>query len=231
MSSPTPIIIEAVVADTEHPAIVAACQQLDDCLRAASGYTWPIELRFRPSIASVGSSGRPTLVILSLLAELARENEPAAITEARWRAQLGLLAPVAPFLLVCTIFRCVANFGAPLAPAASSGTLERIRRLNLLAAELSHDTGIGVLDIDRAFAHIGARELQTDYRLGGRLAAEAAAHTMVAGILAVALDDIVPADVQERAQQFHGGLSGIYAYVRRRLEQPATVVEAHHGRG
>lgn len=230
MSSPAPIIIESIVADAERPAIVAACQQLDECLRAGSGCTWPIELRFQPSIASVGSSGRPTLVILSLLPELARENEPAARTEARLRLQLGLLAPVAPFLLICTIFRHVADSGAPLAPAAGVGTLERIRRLNLLAAELSHDTGIAVLDIDRAFAHIGARELQTDYRLGGRIAAEAAAHTMVAGILAVALDDIVPADVQERAQQFHGDLSAIYAYVRRRLAQRPTGAEAHRGR-
>ena len=36
--------------------------------------------------------------------------------------------------------------------------LERIRRLNRMAAELSHDLGVSVIDIDRAFAHIGGRD-------------------------------------------------------------------------
>jgi hypothetical protein len=126
---------------------------------------------------------------------------------------------VVPAVFVCTIFRHVAAGAASQAPADGIRLVERIRRLNLLAAELSHDSGVGVLDLDRVLAHIGARELQSDYRLSGRIVAEVAGHAIVAGLLAVGLDDIVPPDVQQRAQQYQGNLWGIYAYVDRRLRQ------------
>jgi len=221
MNSPAPIVIDAVVADAERPAVIAACEQLHECLRAAAGRSWPIELRFRPAPAAIAGPSLPTLAILSLLPELARGDEPEAERAARWRAALAPLVDVVPAVFVCTIFRHVAAGGAPDAPTAGVRLVERIRRLNLFAAELSHDTGVGVLDLDRVLAHIGARELQSDYRLSGRIAAEVAGHAIVAGMLAVGLDDIVPPDVQERAQRFQGNLWGIYAYVSRRLRQPA----------
>jgi hypothetical protein len=43
--------------------------------------------------------------------------------------------------------------------------LERIRRLNLMAAELSQATGANVIDIDGVLAFIGALPLGTDYLL------------------------------------------------------------------
>jgi hypothetical protein len=69
-----------------------------------------------------------------------------------------------------------------------------------MVIELSHDTGAAVADIDRILGYFGARQLQTDYRLGGRLGSELAGHTIVASILAAGLDDIIAPDVQERAQ-------------------------------
>jgi hypothetical protein len=109
----------------------------------------------------------------------------------------GLLA------FVCTVFRYVTNMPEPGTPTARAKTVERIRLLNLLAMQLSHDTGVNVIDIDAALAHVGARRMRTDYRLAGPMGAEIAAYTMVLTILAVGLDNIVPPEIQERAWKFH----------------------------
>ena len=74
-----------------------------------------------------------------------------------------------------------------------------------------------VIDIDRAFAHIGARALGTDYRLSGRLAAEAGGHALAWSLLALGLDDVIAPEVQERASAFEGGLREINTLVSRRL--------------
>ena len=120
-----------------------------------------------------------------------------------------------PAILLCTIFRHVAD----PAPDVAANERERIRRLNLLAIELSHDTGAAVVDFDRVFAHLGARPLATDHTLTGRVAAEVAAHALVANILDAGLDEIVPAEIQERAHQFQGTLADISRLVERRMAQ------------
>jgi hypothetical protein len=228
MSASAPIIIEAVVDALERPALAAAGVQLGECLQAASGNAWPIELRVCPSMAAFGAAGRPTVAIVSLLPELARNDEPIAQTAARWKALLALLAGVVPTVLVCTIFRHVGRDDAPGERAAHAPLLERIRKLDLFAAELSHDTGVGVIDIDRICAHIGARALQSDYRLAGRIAAEVAAHTIVAGMFATALADAIAPAVLQRAQEYQGNLQSIFAYVNRRLQQPAPALPDVH---
>jgi hypothetical protein len=213
MSGTSPLLIEAVVDDVERPALVAASEQLGECLGAATGGPWPIRLSFRGSAAEIDVPSRPTIVVMSLLPEVAGNTEPLAQTEARWREHLvSLVAAGIPCVLICTVFRHVPENERLLA-------IERIRRLNLLAAELSHDTGVGVVDIDRVFAFLGARALQTDYRLGGPMAAEIAAHTIVSIILAAGLDDFIPPDVQERARKYQGNLREIGALVRRRLKR------------
>jgi hypothetical protein len=95
--------------------------------------------------------------------------------------------------------------------------LERIRRLDRMALDLSHDLGVTVVDIDRAFADIGARVLATDYRLAGRVAAEAAGHSFALSLLSLGLDDIIPVDVQERALNYHSPLREIGTLIRRRI--------------
>ena len=95
--------------------------------------------------------------------------------------------------------------------------LERIRRLNRLAAELSRETGAYVADIDRAFAHIGARTLRSDYRLQGRLAAEVGGHAIAWTLLSGPLDDWIEPEIQQAARTFLGGLQQIDALVNRRL--------------
>jgi hypothetical protein len=213
MSVAAPLLIEAVVHDVERPALVAASEQLEECLGTATDGAWPIRLSFRGSAAEVDGPSRPTIVVLSLLPEVAGNDEPLSRTEARWRERLASLAGAGiPCVLICTIFRHVPENERSL-------TIERIRRLNLLAAELSHDTGVGVADIDRVLAFLGGRALQTDYRLGGPMAAEVAAYTIVASILAAGLDDFIPPDVQDRARKYQGSIREIGALVRRRLKR------------
>jgi len=79
--------------------------------------------------------------------------------------------------------------------------------------------GVFVVDIDKIFAHVGARQIETDFRLAGRKAAETAGYAIVAAILAGGLDNAAPPQVQEKAIELHGPLSDIGLVVGRRLAQ------------
>lgn len=191
MTPPPPLAIEAFVHETERPALAAASRQLADALSAATGAAHSVALRFSETLPVVAFGGGRRVVVASMLVEIPGRDKSLDRAEARWRGQLAALKDP-PFL--CTIFRYAGNRG-------SSAVVERIRRLNFMAIQLSHATGAPVVDIDRTFGYFGARQLQTDYRLGGRLASELAGHAIVASILAGGLDDVVPADAQERAQK------------------------------
>jgi hypothetical protein len=218
MNPPLPLSIDAVVDEHERPAVVAASEQLGECLAAASGNPWPVEVRFHASVTSIDLGARPSVVVLSMLRELARPPESSAAMGMRWREELRALAPPAvPAVLICTIFRHAALPAEERRSGTPSPLIERIRRLNLFAIELSNDTGAGVIDIDRVFAHLGARALKTDFRLAGPLAAETAAYTMVSALLEFGLDDVIPPDVQQRAQKRHGALADIGKLLARRL--------------
>jgi hypothetical protein len=231
MSPPSPIRIEALVDPAERPGMVAAAEQLSECLGAADdGRAWPVRLNFLSPGEGLGDGPPPSVVIASLLSEVARPDEPIAETEVRWRAYLERLQASGAPVLVRTVFRHLS--GRPNAGAVSP-LLVRIRRLNLMAAHLSHVLGVGVIDIDRAFAHIGGKVLQTDYRLGGVLAAEVAGHTTAWSLLSFGLDEAVEPGLQERAKSVLGGLQRIDALVGRRLSQrrAAQIAREQAGRG
>jgi hypothetical protein len=217
MAAPSPISLEALSDPAERPGLIAAAEQLSECLSAASGgQAWPVRLNFLAPGAEVAASPAPTAIITSLLAETLRPDEPIDQTKARWRGHLEqLLATGAP-VFVCTVFRHVR---ARAADGSVTPVLERIRRLNLMAAELSHELGVAVIDIDRAFAHIGGRILQTDYRLPGVLAAEVAGQTTVWSLLSFGLDEVIDPDLQEKAKAVLGDLSQINVLVSRRLSR------------
>jgi len=200
MTSPPPLVIEAVVHKLERPALVAASRQLEVSLSAATGGAFPIALSFGESLSSIAPRAGRAVVVTSLLLEIASKDELLRQTEARWRDQLmSLPEPSAASAFICTIFRHVAD-------RENSATTERIRRLNLMAVQLSHDTGAGIIDIDRIFAYFGARLLQTDYRLGGAIAAELAGHTIVSEILSGGLDGFLSPSIQERAKKVQVGM-------------------------
>jgi hypothetical protein len=156
------------------------------------------------------------VLILSLLHELAQPGEPIVETEARWRASLDPLLNQGAPLFLRTIFRHV---GEPSRDGTPSPILERIRRLNRMIIDLSHSYGIGVIDIDRAFAHYGARGIGTDWRLGGVVAAEVAGHTTAWSLLSHGLDELIDPELQERAKAKLGDLTQIGPLLDRRLER------------
>jgi len=209
--SVAPIVIHAEVDLRERPAVVAAVQQLSEALQAAAGIAWPIQLTFWDP----GAIGEPPggVVLLSLMADAERGDEAFGEVEARWRSRIEALTAEGAPVLALTLFRAVGERTS----ASGQQLLERIRRLDRMTLDLSHAFGLTVVDVDRAFAHIGARTLGTDYQLGGRLAAEVGGHALTLCLLTLGLDDTIPPEVQERARAFHGPLREIDTLVRRRL--------------
>jgi hypothetical protein len=220
MSELKPLSLDARVDEAEQPAVIAAAELLSESLgRAAGGGPWPVQLNFRPPGAPPQEGATPSAIITSLLPEVAAPGEPIAETQARWRAHLdALLAAGAPVFL-CTVFR---HLNDRPRDGRVSPVLERIRRLNRMALDLSHDIGVGVIDIDRAFAHIGGRTLKTDYRPTGVLAAEVGGHTIAWSLLSFGLDDVVDPSLQEKAKQVIGSLQQIDILVNRRLKSRAA---------
>jgi hypothetical protein len=219
MSEPVPIVIEALAVPSENQGLIAAAELLSECLGAAAGGgAWPVRLEINPPGTGFAPSP-PGILIASLLHEMERPQEPIAATEARWRMALDpLLTQGAPIFLR-TIFR---HIGEPPRDGTPSPMLERSRRLNRMVVGLSQRHGIGVIDIDRACAHIGARGLRTDWRLAGPVAAEVAGHTTAWSLLSHGLDELIDPELQERAKAHLGGLNQIGALIARRFERHRT---------
>lgn len=209
----TSLRIDAVIGETERPSFVAACERLRKCLSAASDSEWTIQSSIAKSVEDLKVAAPPSSILLSLLPDAERTEEPFDQTEARWRADLSSLAriPGAKVFLV-TVFRHLPDRAGS---RQSQRILERIRRLNRMATELSHDFETAVIDIDRIFAHIGARTVAADYRLGNGLAADVAAHAMVWSMLQGGLDDLIPHGVQEQAKKLHGDMRAIVKLIGR----------------
>lgn len=215
MSEPVPIHIEILADESERPAMIAGAEQLGEALAAASGgRRWALHLGLRDPWGEPMAQPAPTAVILSLLPEVARLDEPAAETEARWRARLQRLQALDAPVFVCTVFRGLRAGGGP---RTDPRTLERIRRLNRLAVTLSHELGALVIDFDRAMAHIGAQALQSGYRPSGVVAAEVGGHTVAWALLSYGLDAVADPALQEQARAALGDLQQIDALVARRL--------------
>jgi hypothetical protein len=211
---PASLLVRAVVAATERAAVVAGLQQLGESTRAA-GFDLRIGLNFLPSFVGLDVPAPRSIVIASLLPDLFGE-EAWPQTQGRWRAQVApIAADEAPPIFLCNVFRYVA--GNPRHPS-----VERIRRLNLLAIELSHDFGLNIVDIDRVFAHLGAQELRTDCRLTGPIAAEVAGYVIVDAILATMPDHLIPPEVQDVARRFQGPVEKVRDLVARRLRPRQT---------
>lgn len=212
MTAPAPIRIEALIAPAERPGLIAGAQQLSAVL-GGEGPAWPVQLALRGSDAAIQRDPPPAAIIASLLPETAAVREPIAETKARWSARLEALSAIGPQVLVCTIFRHVPAAGDP---AQVQALRERIGRLNLMAVELSFELGVGVIDIDRALAHVGGRTLGCDWRLAGETAAEVVGHTIAWSLLSLGLDEMVEPAIQDRARRDLGDLHNIDVLIRRR---------------
>ncbi len=174
-----------------------------------------MRLFMSPPGGDVPSSPAPNVMIACPgWTDVDRIDEPFDSTAARWRDDLKALQARDAVVSICTVFRHIrgrAGLGV------ASPVLERIRRLNRLVIGLSHDPGAGVIDIDRAFAHIGGQNLRTDYRLSGDLAAEFAGHTIALHLLSYSLEEMIDPELLGSARNVLGSLHDLIA---RRLCRP-----------
>jgi hypothetical protein len=116
---------------------------------------------------------------------------------AHWRAICSaILQTGASHVFLCNVFRRVPGIAHRYYETPESPQ-ERIQKFNLLAAEVSQDTGACVVDLDRSLADLGGRLLKTDYRLTG--AAAAGADTVVSTLFRAGLDDYVTEEAQQKA--------------------------------
>jgi hypothetical protein len=188
----TPIPIVAMVSMAERAAVDSACGNIARALGEASGTPWKCDCRFVPDHADLQNAG--SILVTSLVLEV-DAPEPWTDVEQRLRGiYAGLCARGDP-IFICTVLR---HTGAG-EPDASRRRI-RIRRLNLLAAEISREHGAFVIDIDRRLADVGARRLGTDYRLQGAAAADLAGNAIAMEIILNGLDTHASVDVQDRAR-------------------------------
>jgi hypothetical protein len=130
------------------------------------------------------------LAIASMLPEAEAAEEPWPTTEHRLRKAIAGLRQNVRKLYICTVFRH--------APGPDGrARLARIRKLNLLALELSRETGAFIVDVDRMLADAGARSYEADYRLTSPLATEAVAREIVRTLVATGFDAAYPRPAQE----------------------------------
>jgi hypothetical protein len=202
------ILVQAVLCDIEAAALRSAARHIEGCA--------PITFnpRFLKSLDDVENV--PSLVITSLLHEIDTISQQWPAVEARLRSVYATLSSCPGLtVFICTVLRDAGS------DDGAAERRRRIRRLNLLAAEISRDTGVNVIDLDRSLADIGARPLATDYRLGGPYALEAAAKTIALTLLLCGLDDYASYEAQEDARAV------IAAYRPPMAAQPELVPISH----
>lgn len=198
-----PVQLHALVTEGERPIVRSAAALLSAEI-AKAGAPFDLRCAFPRSLDDVGADG-PAIVVASLLAEAEDVSEAWPAVAARLRASYGQAALRGDLrLFVCTVLRHAGPGGSPEDRQARR---IRIRRLNLLAADLSRETGLQVIDLDRALSDVGARALRTDFRLEGMLAGQAAARCIALTLLSAGLDEHAPYEAQEAARAAIEGLA------------------------
>jgi hypothetical protein len=190
------IPVRAVVDVNERTAVELAASLLQNTLGAAAGGPVRVRCQFEPSLDALKEADGACIIIASLLPEVANYQEPWTTVEARLHQLCQDLTSIdGAVVFLCTVFRHV-----PSDDTRAQSRLLRIRRLNLLAAELSRKTGLLVIDLDRSLADIGASKLQADYRLAGQYASEAAAKFIALAVISAGLDNYLSFEIQDAAK-------------------------------
>jgi len=200
VSEKTQVPLAACISELEQLALASAGDLMARALSEASGATWECKPRFVPDLAALAVCGEATILVTSLLPELAALDLPWPQHEQRLRTSYAALGEGGRQVYICTILRHMRE-DDPDAEAR----LIRLRRLNLLAAEISREFGACVIDLDRALAHVGARRLGTDYRLTGKAAGEVAAHFIAVTLIDSAMDPFCSFEIQEAAKTILNG--------------------------
>lgn len=198
MSETRAIKIRSAGPATEQTIVARACALLCDALKAASGEDWTAEISAFDNAAAIPDETTDgVLTITSLIPALDDFATPWTDAEAALRATYEALSGAGDPVFICTMLRHV-----PATEDKAQERLLRLRRLNLLAAEISREYGCFVIDLDRILADIGGRRLQTDYRLGGDVVLDHAANAIATCIAANALDAVASFEVQDVARAY-----------------------------
>jgi hypothetical protein len=197
MTQASQISIAACVSENERAAVQLAAGHIARALNQADKVPWTCDSVFSPDLETLRPGGDAAIIITSFLTELGEIEEPWPRTEQRLRTAYAALCKRGTPVLICTILR---HIDREKEPATAAALLLRIRRLNLLAAEISREAGAYVIDLDRVLADIGARRLMTDYRLGGEAAVDLAGHFIALTLLTNACDAFVSFEVQDAAR-------------------------------
>jgi hypothetical protein len=194
--------IEAALVEGEKTALVSATFDLRRCLTEAGRGDFPIEARFLSKLSEIEPASAPRLVVTSLLLSMTEPEDPLVVVEQRLRESLSNLAfDGFSKVFVCTVFRRIGH--KSVLQNSGGRRIERIRRLNLLAAQLSHELDINIIDFDRSFAHFGGRVLDVDFSLEGSAAVLAAKHVIISTFFAAGLDDFCSPELQDKAKQLY----------------------------
>lgn len=191
------ILIAALVSENERAAVRLATGRLARALSQADGTEWTCDPEFCHDLAELKENNEAAMIVTSLLPELEKLAEPWTDVEKRLRTTYAALGERGVPVFICTILRHV---GDDAEAEATEAIMVRLRKLNLLAAEISRESGAYVIDLDRTLADIGARRLQADYRLDGNAAAEMAGHFMALTLLGNAPEELVSFEVQNAAR-------------------------------
>jgi hypothetical protein len=221
----TDIPIHAHISQTEREAVFACARNLVSAFGEATGAEARCEPVFVADLQALSQSPPGTLRLASLLPELQNLDEPWGEAEPRLQALFEALTAAGDPVFICTILR---HAGQDEDAALLYRRRVRIRRLNLLAAELSRKTGAFVIDIDRVIADIGGRNLQTDYRLDSPAAAGVAGQAVAFSVTVNGLDAITPFETQERMREIIGRASAKPSMATKIV--PANVLALGRGR-
>lgn len=210
MSSRPVMPVTAIVSDAERAGIAAAGQQLAEALSAGSGVAWQVRLHF----ASFEDGDiPPEAAIVTSLHHDVDGAEPVDRIAERWQARIRRhRAAGHGRILLCNLFRHVQE------PSPAGITIERLRRLNQLAINLSRTAGIEIVDVDRLLALFGARAIETDYRCDSAAARRLVGHAIAAAILDGDLGGRVDDAAQGRASDAHGGVRDIRRLTERHFQ-------------
>ena len=212
-------LVVAVTAN-EQAIVDRASGHLGDALSRASGELWTCTCTFTAEPKELAGVTAGAVVVTSLLLPLANLDRPWSAVEQELHATYKALCESGDTVMICTILRHV---DATEEAGRAARIRRRIRKLNLLATELSRQYGAFVIDLDRVLADVGGRHLKTDFRLGGTVAAEFASKTVALYIATNALDPFVAVKIQDKACAI---LEGERAAVRLATEQMMTDVMA-----
>jgi hypothetical protein len=190
-----PVPIVAMVSAAERAAVDRACGDIARALGEASGTPWECNCRFVQEPTDLQNADAGSILVTSLVLEV-DTPELWEDAEPRLRKLYAGLCERGDPIFVCTVLR---HTGAG-EPALALRRRIRIRRLNLLAADISREHGAFVIDIDRRLADVGARRLGTDYRLQGAAAADLTGNAIAMEIVLNGLGTLASFDVQDRAR-------------------------------